>query len=185
MEGKCELVIDMEEKIRVGDCMTKNVITITPEESIQSAAKKMKSNKIGCVVVSKDNKIMGVVTERDLVWNYVAEGKGETVRDVMSKPAITVGPEMDIMEAAKLMKQKGIKKLPIVRDAKLVGIITDSDIMRLSPAVCDVLVEAAKIRYCEPGDEEATEGVCDECGKESDFLKIVEGRHICENCSEE
>jgi CBS domain-containing protein len=174
----------MEEKIRIGDVMTKKVVTIGPEENIQSAAKKMKANKIGCIVVTRGDDLLGVVTERDVVWNHVADNKGSKVTDIMSKPAITVGPEMDILDAAKIMKKRDIKKLPVLSNDKLVGIITDTDIMKLSPAVCDILVEAAKIKFAAQGEDEAEEGVCDECGKESDFLKLSNGKLLCENCFE-
>jgi len=115
---------------QVKDAMTQNVLTTTPDESIVDAAKLMKAEGRGSIVVVERKRPVAIVTERDFLKKVVAEGRSPkrvTVRDIMSSPLITVSPSMSLRDAGALMTTKKIRRLPVVQSNKLVGIITSAD----------------------------------------------------------
>lgn len=116
----------------VTSIMTYNPVTIGPEESAKSATIKMRTNDIGSLVVMESGKIIGIITERDIV-NCVAFSEKRVadilVKEIMSKVVISVDSETSIEKAADLMLKKHIKKLPIVDDGQLTGIVTEKDLM--------------------------------------------------------
>jgi CBS domain-containing protein len=115
---------------QVKDAMTQSVLMTTADKSIVDAAKLMKAEGRGSIVVVERNKPIGIVTERDFLKKVVAEGrspKSVTVRDVMSSPLITVSPSTSLRDAGALMTSKKIRRLPVVQSNKLVGMITSAD----------------------------------------------------------
>lgn len=116
----------------VGSVMTRNVKTITPDDTMETAAELMKKHRIGCLVVVEKDKPIGIVTERDIAYKLVAEGKGgdTKVGEVMSKDVKTVEEDKSLLDTAKLMAAHVIRRLPVVKNGKLVGIVTIEDIMK-------------------------------------------------------
>jgi signal-transduction protein with cAMP-binding, CBS, and nucleotidyltransferase domain len=123
----------------VNDIMSKNVVTVDKSTSLQEATQKMSELKIGCVVVTNNNKPVGIVTERDCVTKIIAEGRPlfTEIFEVMSSPLITISPEETIWEASEMMKTKGIHKIPVKKNEQIIGIITTTDIVRISSAGSD------------------------------------------------
>ncbi len=121
----------MEEK-RVADFMVRNVITISKDETLKEAALKMRKHRVGSLVVVEGEKPIGIVTERDIVYKLVAEGKpfNTKVEEIMSKDLKTITKDKTLKEAAKIMAAHGIRRLPVVEGEKLIGIITMDDILR-------------------------------------------------------
>lgn len=118
--------------------MNKHVITVDPETSLLEAMQVMADNHIGCVVVAKEEKPVGMLTERDVLVAIASEEvrdvKKTKVKAVMTHYLITIGPKRPLSKAIKLMEENKIKKLPIVDDkGRLVGIITASDIITVQP----------------------------------------------------
>jgi signal-transduction protein with cAMP-binding, CBS, and nucleotidyltransferase domain len=97
------------------------------------AAKMMDDASIGAVVVLENGTAVGIVTERDLVRRVIAKGKhlSTNVKEVMSSPLIVVNPDDSVWELAQLMKTRRIHRIPAVKDNRLVGIVTTSDVVRL------------------------------------------------------
>jgi CBS domain-containing protein len=120
------------EGVFVEDIMEKNVITVEESTSIKNVAKKMDETNIGSIIITKNNEPIGIVTERDFVRRYAVMdiSLSNAVGDIMTLPIITVGSDDTIWEAAELMKIHNIHKLPVIKDKKLVGIITNSDLMK-------------------------------------------------------
>jgi CBS domain-containing protein len=116
----------------VGGIMTRSVKTVGPGETIEKAAEKMKVNRIGSLVVIDKEKPIGIVTERDIAYKLVAEGKsGKTkVKEVMSKDLKTVPEDKPLTDAAKLMAAHVIRRLPVVDKGRLIGIVAIEDIMK-------------------------------------------------------
>jgi len=172
------------EEIRVEDAMTKNVITVSPEESVINLAKKMRDNDIGSMLVCKDGKLLGLITSEDLIKRVLIPNKDpETLKakDIMTKKLITTTPDEDLVDAIHVMIDNGIKRLPVVEDDKVVGILTDGDILRIAPNLVEFWMEGKK------EDEEESEtigGICEVCGNYSDNLKRVNGLWVCEGCRE-
>ncbi|NNM36415.1 MAG: CBS domain-containing protein [Nitrosopumilus sp.] len=123
----------------VNQVMSKNVLTLDKSISIQEAAEQMKKLHIGCVIVTKDNKPIGIITERDFVTKIAAEGRPlfTEIIEVMSSPLITIDSEETIWEASELMKEKRIHKLPVTECDEIIGIVTTSDIVKISSVGSD------------------------------------------------
>jgi CBS domain-containing protein len=113
----------------VKDLMTKNVVTIDADKTVVEAAVLMSGNDIGDLVVMENNTPVGIVTERDFVRRVLAEGKpvDTKVSEVMTSPLKVIDPEAPIKEAARRMVNKKIRRLPVIKDNKLVGILTAAD----------------------------------------------------------
>ena len=113
--------------------MTKNVVTLPINASVHEAVQLLNKHKIGCLVIVHDNEIAGIITERDLLERVLEKCKNpkETrVSEIMTRNVITGTPNMDTLEATRLMFKLKVKKLPITDGNKLVGIITLTDIAR-------------------------------------------------------
>ena len=137
----------MGSNIKVGDIMIKNIITIEKGSSIVDAAKLMKENSIGSVIITEGNKAVGIITERDIVRKAVASGDIEkNVEDIMSSPIIVITPENSLEEAAKAMRQNKIKRLVVIGEGEeLKGIISEDDIVKVLPSLIDLVEEKARI----------------------------------------
>jgi len=114
--------------------MIKSVVTVQPDASVYDVVKLLNQNRIGCLVIVRgDNQIVGIVTERDLlerVLEKCRDPRKTIISEVMSKQVMTGTPDMDLLEAARLMFKLKVKKLPITDDGRLVGILTVTDIAR-------------------------------------------------------
>jgi signal-transduction protein with cAMP-binding, CBS, and nucleotidyltransferase domain len=119
--------------------MSKNILTLDKSTSLQEAAEHMKKLNVGCVIVTDSNNPIGIITERDFVTKIAAEGRPlfTEIKEVMSSPLITIDPEETIWEASELMKEKLIHKLPVKEKDEIVGIITTSDIVKISSVGSD------------------------------------------------
>jgi CBS domain-containing protein len=118
----------------IKDVMTHDVKVVLPETSIQAAAQQMRDLGYGCLPVSDGEKLKGMITDRDIVIRGVAEGKepmATTVADVMSQHIVYVYEDQDVLEAARIMEIKGIRRLVVLnRDKRLTGILTLGDVSR-------------------------------------------------------
>ena len=141
--------LSMSSDIKVGDIMSKNVISIEGKKSVVEAAKLMKEYDVGSVIVAENKKAEGIITQRDIIHKVTAEGNDQNVviaHSVMSTPLRVIKPETTLEEAAKTMKKYRIKRLPVINeDNELVGIISEGDISRIFPAVVDLIEEKARI----------------------------------------
>ncbi len=119
--------------------MSKNLLTLDKSTSLQEAAEHMKKLNVGCVIVTDSNNPIGIITERDFVTKIAAEGRPlfTEIKEVMSSPLITIDPEETIWEASEMMKEKLIHKLPVKENDKIVGIITTTDIVKISSVGSD------------------------------------------------
>ena len=128
----------------VRDAMNKRVVAIKPNATVREAAKIMTKYRIGSLLVMEDEKLVGIVTELDILWKVVAEGRNpETtlVNEIMSKEVVTIKPDQTLEDAAQLMVEKKIKKLPVVEDDKVVGIITATDLISIQPKLIEALAK--------------------------------------------
>jgi len=118
----------------VNQVMSKKIITVDKSASLQEAAQNMKKLNVGCVIVIDGTTPLGIITERDFVTKVAAEGRPlfTEISEVMSSPLITIGPEETIWEASEMMKEKGIHKLPVKENEQIVGIVTTTDIVKIS-----------------------------------------------------
>ena len=128
--------------ILVKDAMTRRVKTVALDSSIKEAAQKMNKFEIGSVVVVQGKRPVGIITERDLLRQIVEpwlDPEVVNVRNVTTTPLTTIREEATLEEAAEIMMNRRIKKLPVVKNGKLVGIVTATDLTRNAPQLIDRL----------------------------------------------
>ena len=132
--------------MKVREIMTKNVVRIHPDEPVEVAARALAHYNVGAMpVCGSDGRLCGVVTDRDLVTRCVASGRnaGQTaVRDVMTGRVVTIGPEMEVSAAAHLMGREQVRRLPVVENGKLCGVVSLGDLAvreDLNPDAADAL----------------------------------------------
>ncbi len=117
---------------KVKDLMTKNVITIDARKTVFEAAELMSDRGVGDLVILDDKSPKGIVTERDFVRRVVAKRRPLDIKvsEIMSKPLITIDPDAPVKEAARKMVNNRIRRLPVLKENELVGIIAASDFAR-------------------------------------------------------
>ena len=137
--------------IYVKDIMSRNIKTIGLNSSVFEAAKSMAKWKIGALVITDGASPIGIITEGD-ISRIVARGSdpGMTPVSVAKKRLVTIPPGERVEVAAKTMAEKGVKKLPVMDDGRLVGIITQTDIVSSSFALVTSLKEMVQARYRPP-----------------------------------
>lgn len=116
--------------LKIKEIMTTDVKTLSSDASISEAANIMKTLDIGAVPVVQDNMPIGIVTDRDIIIRGVATGKNskDAVSSIMTTEVITITPDVDVHEAADIMAANQIRRLPIVQDKQLVGIVAIGDL---------------------------------------------------------
>lgn len=115
----------------VKEIMTRDVISISPKYSIRESVDVMTKNGIGSVpIVDKEEKLVGIVTERDFALALAGSLTNETVGDIMIKDVITTTPGTPIESCSKIMVRNNLRRIPVVEEEKLIGIVTSTDILR-------------------------------------------------------
>jgi len=119
--------------ITIGDVMTKSVISVDATLTVNETAKMMEDAKVGAVIVMEDNAPIGIVTDRDFAVKVAAHAYQitEPVKQIMSSPLFSINSDETVRTAADLMHERKIRKLPVIDDGKVVGIITATDIVNL------------------------------------------------------
>jgi CBS domain-containing protein len=134
--------------VTLRDIMVCPVLTTKKNAKVSEAASTMCANNLGSLVVVDDNeKLVGMVTERDMLRKIIMTSKNPKQTDVsqiMSSPLVACNPKMDVEDAAKFMLQKDIKRLPVVEEGKLIGIVTFTDIMRAQPQIMIALERSSE-----------------------------------------
>lgn len=131
----------------VKNIMKTPVLSIDSSMTVKDAAKMMEDVKVGSIVVTENNVILGILTERDFVRKIVAQGKSFStkIKDVMSSPLIVISPDETVWELASLMKTRRIHRVPVVERGRLVGMATTADLTRL----CSIGSDSEMSRVCE------------------------------------
>jgi CBS domain-containing protein len=176
---------NMTTRVLVRDIMNSPVISASPQDTIKDIATKMKEERIGSIVIMENEKAVGIITDWDIVSNAVINDVKPTMvkaSDIMQK-LHTIEGEEGITEAARILRQHNIKRLGVVYKNRLVGIISASDVIAVTPDLVDVISEKAAVMRGEIGRSAGNiSGYCDECGEWSDLLQFGEGTFSCEDC---
>ena len=132
----------MDSGLLVRDVMSKNVKTVRPNSTINEVVRKMNKFEIGSIIVADGEKPVGIITERDIlrrVLEVTVASEAMKAKEIMSSPILTIESQATTEEAATLMNSKRIKKIPVLEDGKLVGIVTSTDIVRSEPKMVETL----------------------------------------------
>lgn len=132
--------------MKVSEFMTKDIASVKREDTVERAAQMMKEYNVGSIPVVSENKVVGIVTDRDIVLRSAAEGENierQQVKDIMTSNPVVGEPDMDVHEAASLMSDRQIRRLPIVDKDNLVGIVSLGD-LAVEPKLQDEAESALK-----------------------------------------
>ena len=185
----------METGIKVMDAMSVNPVVANEEMPLQECVKLMLKKKVGSIIITKGPRMVGIITEKDIVQKVVAKGKDAgklKVKDVMTKGVKTIKPNVDIYKAILKMRKKKLKKLPVVVGKELIGMLTINDIIRIQPNLMDYLVEKFHVKemrkmnrkIAPKGEQKYVEGECQSCGNYAQ-LYLIDSQYICEECRDE
>ncbi|NIV44956.1 CBS domain-containing protein [Candidatus Bathyarchaeota archaeon] len=128
--------------LKVEDAMIRDVIAVDATSTVKEAVEIMNEHEIGCLVVIENHRLTGILTERDILKRVLAatkDPKKTKVGEIMTTRVFTVSPETDLEEAARLMFENDVKKLPVVSEGKLVGLVTLTDLARFQPEIIRLL----------------------------------------------
>jgi CBS domain-containing protein len=175
----------MTTRILVRDIMNSPLISSSPDSNIKEIAEKMKNERIGSIVIFKGEEPVGIVTD----WDIVTDGFSRNVlpssikaSEIMKK-LYTIEGEDTITEAARMLRKHNIKRLGVVYKNRVVGIISSSDVISVTPELIDVISEKAALIRGETGRPTGhISGYCDECGEWTDLLLYSDGTFTCEEC---
>jgi signal-transduction protein with cAMP-binding, CBS, and nucleotidyltransferase domain len=151
----------------------------------------MVKKRVGSLLITEDDKLKGILTEKDIIWAVVKKSYDdlENIRasNLMKRKVTTIKPGADITDAMKKFKKKKIRRLPVVEKKKLIGLITANDILRIDPGLFQAIAETIKIKeekskFKRHGIEaKRKSGICEECGI-FELLYKDEAQWLCEEC---
>ncbi len=179
----------------VKDIMTVNVVTMPLEASVLEVAKSMSDMDISSVIITDEDRPLGIITEEDIVRRVIVQErdpKTTQASEIMSTPIIHVEPSTPLTDAMRVMAKSSIRRVAVLKNNSLAGIITSRDILRWSPELIDVLSESLRLKSDEAAQNKVEEdedliaygGECDNCGEYSGDLVLENGEYLCESCRE-
>jgi len=172
--------------LTVSEIMSPEPYTIDSSEPVSEAAKLMSQKAIGSLIVTQKEKAVGIITERDLMIKVVAldlKPSKTFVGDIMSFPLIYLAPDVTVEKLAKMFSRLEFRRMPIIKDDKLLGLVTDRDLVRRYPnllAVCSGEDIGSQIEDIE--ESRILRGPCDSCRNFSSELIPYEDRYLCKDC---
>jgi signal-transduction protein with cAMP-binding, CBS, and nucleotidyltransferase domain len=180
----------MKTGIAVADAMTTKPVTCARSLSLRDAAKLMKKHSVGSLLVMENDRLIGIMTEKDLVHKAIATGMSldAPLSGIMSTEVVSIAPNVDIFDAIKLLNEHGFRHLPVMEKGKLVGYITLRTILKIEPQLIDLFTERFELRGIRPESrvleifDELQEGLCESCGNYSSSLRDDDGQSVCPNC---
>jgi signal-transduction protein with cAMP-binding, CBS, and nucleotidyltransferase domain len=163
--------------------MTKKIYYIDKEDSILKAARMMKINSVSCLLVREKGKYIGIITERDITEKCVAEemDPNTKVEEIMSFPIYSVDSDQDVMSVAFIAKQKKIKKIPVMKNKEIIGIITDTDLIKAFLEWMQLIQGESEKKKSEIPFTNKAMSVIKKFNKEYEATKVW--HMLCENCN--
>ncbi len=134
--------------IIVRDIMAKNIKTVKPDDSVHSAVLKMNKFDIGSVIVISSGRPVGIITETNVMRRVVEPRMDPATvwaKDIMTSPLISIEETASVAEAAKIMADRRINRLPVINGSKLVGLISSTDIVKANPTQLGILDELLRV----------------------------------------
>jgi signal-transduction protein with cAMP-binding, CBS, and nucleotidyltransferase domain len=189
---------EIDREISVAEVMNKAIIVMDINSDIPAIAREMASRDVGSVIITENGMAMGIVTERDLVKGIVTEDRRPSevgASEILSTPLVTVEPETSIVKASEIMLKANIKRLPVLKNGIVIGVISNTDILMVTPGLNTILKDLIDMKrealLSVPSIEEISEsedfntGVCESCNVFSYDLRYVDGKYLCGNCRQE
>lgn len=184
----------MNTRLKVSETMDPHPATAADDPSVLEAARTMRDRGVGYLLMLDGGRLRGLLTERDILTKVVADGKDPSTTPcsaIMTATVATIGPEADILTALAEMRTRRIRRLPVLDNGTLVGIITERGISQVAPELMQIVEDWQDIAHPEetPGrvlayDTIRIEGVCEVCGNDDRNLHEAAGSLLCEECLE-
>ena len=181
----------MKTGYKVGDVMTIKPVKVNESISLMDCAVMMKKNHVGSLLVEKNDEVIGIITEQDLVRKGIAESfdtKKTPVSKIMERELLKINPNKDIYDALKMMRDHNIKHLPVFDNNDLVGFLTIKDILKIEPQLFELIVEKFELREEERKmalTEDREGGLCEMCNNYTENLEETDdGSMVCHQCKE-
>jgi CBS domain-containing protein len=174
--------------ITVKDIMSRPVLKVDVSYTVEAAGKLMAKARNDSILVVKKGKPIGIMTDSDLIKKVIAKNikpSSIKIEKLMSTPLVSVEPETTVLEASRKMKRNNLKRLPVISNGILIGIISTTDIARTVPEMADILEFKLKTKDNIVEIKDTTSGICDSCENYSNELMIKEGQWLCEDCRQE
>jgi CBS domain-containing protein len=174
--------------VKVRELMTESLVSVESEETVTEAGKLMSQRGISSVLVERQGEILGIITDRDIITRVVAKGLDATkvgVTQVMTSPLITIEDYASLDEAAKKMAEYSVRRLVVERAHQKVGIISESDMLRVDSELHFLIRERTKLEAkMTPAEPQGLTlaGFCEECGNYSARLRKVDGQWLDDDC---
>lgn len=177
--------------VKVGDIMTRNFVSVKPDTSLKDCAREMIKKRVGSLVLKEDQKLYGLITEKDVIWALTKSQNLNKIKakDISSRKVATIKPGADLYEALERMKKLKFRRLPVVVDGNVIGMLTLKDILKINPALFTNINEVEKIKEETEklrrikGSKWIKDGMCEECG-DFNVLYKVDARLLCEQCKD-
>jgi CBS domain-containing protein len=163
----------MQTGYRVMDIMTNKPVTTSRDMTLKDAAALLSKEDVNSLLLVENNQAVGIITDEDIVRKCVALGldsKKLKVKDIASMDIITISPDKDVYEALSLMRESGIRQLPVV-DKELIGFLTLKDILKIQPDLIDLWMENYEIRE-ESRKMQELERLAEDDGSDGFFSKL-------------
>lgn len=185
------MVINIPSGIKVKEAMRRHVVTTTSNKNVLAAAKLMKTEDIGSLIVVEKGKPIGIMTREDINNKVAAKDLQASklkVSQIMNTPLVSCSSNDDISDISQIMSKYGYERLPVIDKGRLVGIISTREVVKVAPAAIEVFRQhfeeestpvIGKSEATDTGDE------CDRCSNYSENLKKVRDEWLCEKCREE
>ncbi len=181
----------MKTGYKVADVMTIKPIMVDASFSLKDCAVKMSTQHVGSLLIESKNKIVGIITEQDLVRKAMAKllnPEKTAVEKIMVKDFLKISPDKDIYDALKVMRDYNIRHLPVFEKGELVGFLTIKDILKIEPQLFELIVEKFEIKEESRKlklNEDVGEGICEVCGNYTTHLfEASNGSKVCSDCKE-
>ena len=173
--------------IYVEEVMSRKPRIGTVDMTVRQAAEIMKREEVGSLIIIENGEAVGMLTERDLLEKIVSEGRSASrtkVGMVMTQPLVTVGPGETIVNAARMMATLKLRRLPVVSRGKLIGVLTENDILKLSPSLIELTREWSRlgVHGNRKRDSAISSGYCESCGDFSSELVPNDSELLCSAC---
>jgi CBS domain-containing protein len=170
----------------VREAMKANPVVVSSDITVQEAAVLMRSHKVDSCFVGTE-KPLGIVTERDIVQKVVAENlhpSEVTIDTIMTTPIVVIDPFSSLQDAMEMMGKCSVRRLPVIEHNRLIGVVTQKDILQITPVLKEISHEwyAIKQRDETYFKKQMFSGKCEDCGMLSAQLRNVDGRLLCEDC---
>ncbi len=179
--------------IFVSDVMNRSPVTVTPSTDLLECAKKMVTHKISSLIIMENNKLVGFLSQKDILWVLTKKPSQDLAKikaiDISPKKIAIISSKSTLNEAIQKMNKLKFERLPVMHENRLVGVITAKDIIKINS---DAYLEIEEFNHIRKESEKLEgkkrvekkrEGICEECGHDG-ILSRVDGMLICESCKE-